>query len=84
MKKYVIIALSAFIIEIASTLYISYVAEHNKIGMLLFSTLGPFLNLPFAGYMVESENWTDRIKMATSLAAGYFLGCIVVILFLIK
>jgi hypothetical protein len=52
-------------------------------GMLLFAFVGPFLSLPFTGYMVESKLWTDRIKMALSVSIGYVLGVLVVI-YLIK
>jgi hypothetical protein len=47
--------------------------------MLFFAFISPFLGLPFAGYMVESENWNERIKMACSLAFGYVTGVIIVI-----
>jgi len=77
--KYVIISFSAFIIEICSTFYIKYVSEENPIGMLFFAFIGPFLGLPFAGYMVESKLWSDRLRMAFALSIGYVLGCILVI-----
>ena len=81
--KYIIIFLSAFIIEIVSTFYIRYASDGNMSGMLLFAFVGPFLSLPFTGYMVESKLWTDRIKMALSVSIGYVLGVLVVI-YLIK
>jgi len=77
--KYGIIFLSALIIEICSTFYIRYVSEANMFGMLFFAFIGPFLGLPFTGYMVDSENWNERIKMAFSLAFGYVTGVIIVI-----
>lgn len=77
--KYGIIFLSALIIEICSTFYIRYVSEANTLGMLLFAFIAPFLGLPFAGYMVESKLWSERIKMAFSLAFGYVTGVIIVI-----
>ena len=81
--KYGIIFLSALIIEICSTFYIRSVAEANISGMLLFSFVAPFIGLPFAGYMVESKLWSERIKMAFSLAFGYVAGALIVI-YLIK
>ena len=78
--KYRIIILSALIIEICSTFYIRYVAEGNPIGMLLFAFIGPFLGLPFAGYMVESKTWSERLKMAFSMAIGYTIGVIIVLM----
>jgi hypothetical protein len=81
--KYPILFLSALIIEICSTFYIRFVAEANTVGMILFAFIGPFLSLPFAGYMVESKLWSERIKMALALSIGYVVGAIIVI-YLIK
>ena len=77
--KYLIIFTSAVIIEICSTFYIRFVADKNSFGMLFFAFIGPFLGLPFAGFMVESKQWNERIKMAFSLAFGYVTGVIIVI-----
>jgi hypothetical protein len=46
--------------------------------MMFFAFIGPFLALPFAGYMVESKFWNERIKMAFALALGYALGALLV------
>jgi hypothetical protein len=81
--KYLIIFLSALIIEICSTFYIRFVADKNTLGMLFFAFIGPFIALPFAGYMVDSKQWNERFKMAFSLAFGYVTGALIVI-FLIK
>ena len=78
--KWFTIFLSAFIIEICSTFYISFVADKNTIGMIVFASVGPFLSLPFAGYMVESKSWSERIKMAFTMAIGYTIGSVFVIL----
>ena len=77
--KYPIIFLSALIIEICSTFYINYVADKNPIGMIIFAAIGPFLGLPFAGYMVESKLWSERFKMAFALSFGYIAGCLIVL-----
>jgi hypothetical protein len=77
--KYPILFLSALIIEICSTFYIRFVADANTVGMLVFAFVGPFLGLPFAGYMVESKLWSERIKMALALATGYVAGALIVI-----
>lgn len=77
--KYFVIFLMSLIIEIASTFYITYVSEKNAIGMLIFAFIGPFLSLPFVGYMVESKNWKERICMAFSAAFGYAFGSLIVI-----
>jgi F0F1-type ATP synthase assembly protein I len=80
--KYPIIFISALIIEICSTFYINYVAHKNPIGMIIFAAIGPFLGLPFAGYMVESKSWSERIKMAFALSLGYIAGCLIVLNFI--
>jgi hypothetical protein len=83
MKKYLIIGFSALIIEICSTFYISFVSTQNAIGMLFFAGIAPFISLPFAGYMVESKNWMERMHMALALSIGYMIGSFIVI-FLIQ
>lgn len=77
MKKYFIISISAFILETASTMYISTVAERS-IEMVFWAFIGPFLALPFVGYMVESKSWGERIKMAVSSGIGYSFGALFV------
>jgi hypothetical protein len=80
MKKYFIIALAAFILETASTMYIATVAK-REIEMVFWAFMGPFLGLPFVGYMVESKSWIERIKMAFASSIGYALGAIIVYLY---
>lgn len=81
--KYLIIGLSALIIEICSTFYIRFVAEGDFLGMMFFAFISPFLGLPFVGYIVESKTWSERIKMAFSSAFGYLIGSVIVILFIL-
>lgn len=54
-KKYLIVFFSALILEIGSTFYITVVADKNYPGMMFFAFIGPFLSLPFVGFMVESK-----------------------------
>lgn len=77
--KYLIIFISALIIEICSTFYITSVASQNTLGMLFFAFISPFIGLPFVGYMVETKLWLERIKMAFALAFGYVAGALIVI-----
>lgn len=77
--KYAIIYVSALIIEICSTFYIRSVSETNIYGMIFFAFIAPFIGLPFAGFMVESKLWIERIKMAFALAFGYVTGVLIVI-----
>lgn len=73
MKKYFIIGFAAFILETASTMYIATVADRS-ISMIFWAFVGPFLGLPFVGYMVESKTWGERIKMAIASGIGYSIG----------
>jgi hypothetical protein len=78
--RYPIIFLSALVIEICSTFYIRFVSEGNAPGMILFAAIGPFLGLPFLGYMIEATNWNERILNAVALSLGYIVGTVIVII----
>jgi hypothetical protein len=78
--RYPIIFLSALVIEICSTFYIRFVSEGNAPGMILFAAIGPFLGLPFLGYMIEATNWNERILNAVAMSAGYVTGTLIVII----
>ena len=54
-KKYLIVFLSALILEVGSTFYISVVADKNYPGMLFFAFIGPFLSLPFVGFWLNQK-----------------------------
>lgn len=77
--RYAVIYVSALIIEICSTFYITYVSAKNVVGMLVFAFIGPFLGLPFVGYIVDTKTWSDRVKMAFASAFGYLTGSLIVI-----
>jgi hypothetical protein len=77
MKKYLIIAFAAFILETASTMYIATVADRS-VGMIFWALIGPFLGLPFVGYMVESKTWSERFKMALASSIGYSAGAFLI------
>lgn len=77
--RYGVIFLMSLIIEIASTFYISFVSEKNAVGMLIFAFIGPFLGLPFVGYIVDTKTWSERIKMAFASGFGYLAGSFVVV-----
>jgi hypothetical protein len=78
--RYPIIFLSALVIEICSTFYIRFVSDGNAPGMILFAAIGPFLGLPFLGYMIEATNWNERILNAVAMSAGYVTGTLIVII----
>jgi hypothetical protein len=79
-KRYPIIFLSALIIEVCSTMYMRYVADRNAIGMIIFAMIGPWLGLPFIGYMIDTDTWKQRIIYATVMSFGYGVGSLFVIL----
>ena len=81
MRKYLIVFLSATILEIGSTFYISVVSDKNYLGMMFFALIGPFLSLPFVGFMVESKTWKERLKLALYSGLGYLIGSIITIIF---
>jgi hypothetical protein len=77
MKKYLIICGCSCVLEIASTLYITTISDKSPL-MMLMAFLGPLLNLPFGGYMVETKTWEERIKLALALGFGYLWGAAIV------
>lgn len=81
-KKYLIVFFTALILEIGSTFYITVVADKNYPGMMFFAFIGPFLSLPFVGFMVESKTWKERLTLALFSGLGYLFGSIIVIIFL--
>ncbi len=80
MKKYFIIGLAAFILEVASTMYITTVASNN-IAMIFWAFIGPFLALPFVGYMVDAKVWAERIMLACCSGVGYAMGALLVYIY---
>jgi hypothetical protein len=79
MKKYLIVGLAAFTIEVASTMYISTVAD-KSVAMIFWAFVGPFLGLPFIAYQIEAKNWFDRLLLALVSGVGYALGALLVYL----
>lgn len=76
--SYLIIFLSAVVMEISTIFYVSFIVEKNIIGMVALTGFAPFLALPFIGYMVQSKKWSERIKMAAALSLGAMLGSLIV------
>jgi membrane protein DedA with SNARE-associated domain len=58
-------------------MYIATVADRS-LSMIFWAFIGPFLGLPFVGYMVESKNWKERILMALASSIGYAIGAFIV------
>jgi hypothetical protein len=49
--------------------------------MMFFAFIGPFLSLPFVGFMVESKTWKERLKLALWSGFGYLIGSLITIIF---
>jgi hypothetical protein len=80
MRKYLITFISTLILEVGSTMYISTVANNSPF-MMFWAFIGPFLTLPFVGYMVESKDWKSRLQLALASSLGYTVGSFIVYLY---
>jgi len=76
MRKYSIVFTTALVLEIGSTFYISAVAEKSYLSMAFFAFIGPFLSLPFVGFMVEAKGWPARLRLALCSGLGYAVGAL--------
>lgn len=80
-SKYIFLFVAAVIIEIASTFYITSVADKNMIAMVFWAFIGPFLGLPFVIYQIEAKNNYQRVQLAFCYGLGYATGAYLVNLF---
>jgi hypothetical protein len=76
-KKYSIVFVSALLLEVGSTMYISAVADKQLGAVMLWAFLGPFIALPFAGLVADEKTWSGRARIALSSAVGYLAGAAV-------
>jgi len=83
-NKYPIIFLSALALEIGSTMYISSVADKNMSSTMLWAFLGPFIALPFAGYVADEKTWKGRFYLALSSSVGYTVGALLSMQFILN
>ena len=83
MKKYTIIFISALVLEIGSTMYISSVADKNMYSTALWAFLGPFIALPFSGYVADEKTWRGRFYLALSSSVGYVIGAFISMYFIL-
>ena len=84
MKKYIIIFFSALALEIGSTMYISSVADKDMGATMLWAFLGPFIALPFAGYVADEKTWKGRFYLALSSSIGYMIGAMLSMYFILN
>jgi len=78
--SYLIIIICAALLETFSTLHIKAISEKRVKLAALFALIGPLLNLPFYGFLVDSGGRGERIGMALCLGIGYGLGTILALL----
>ena len=83
-KKYLIIFFSALALEIGSTMYISSVADKEMASTMLWAFLGPFIALPFAGYVADEKTWRGRFYLALSSSVGYTIGAMLSMYFILN
>lgn len=84
LKKYPIIFFSALALEIGSTMYISSVADKNMASTMFWAFLGPFIALPFAGYVADEKTWKGRFYLALSSSIGYTIGALISMYFILN
>lgn len=84
MKKYSIIFIAALVLEIGSTMYISSVADKDMNSTALWAFLGPFIALPFAGYVADEKTWRGRTYLALASSLGYVIGAYISMYFILS
>ncbi len=84
MKKYSIIFIAALLLEIGSTMYISSVADKDMNSTALWAFLGPFIALPFAGYVADEKTWRGRAYLALASSIGYVIGAYISMYFILS
>jgi len=83
-NKYLIIFISALLLEIGSTMYINSVADKNIGATMLWAFLGPFIALPFAAYVADEKTWRGRFYLALSSSIGYTIGAMISMYFILN
>lgn len=84
MSKYFIIFLSALALEIGSTMYISSVSDKVLGSTMFWAFVGPFIALPFAGFVADEKTWKGRLYLALASSMGYTIGALVSMYFILS
>jgi len=84
LNKYVIIFLSALVLEVGSTMYISSVSDKMVGSTMFWAFVGPFIALPFAGFVADEKTWKGRLFLALSSSVGYTLGALLSMYFIMS
>ena len=77
MKKYLIIFVSAFLLELVMSFYIAGIASHNMLQGVFFAFVTPFMSLPFVSYVIDAKTMKERAKLACFSGSGYGVGVLV-------
>lgn len=83
MNRYIIIFLSALALEIGSTMYINSVSDKEIAATMFWAFLGPFIALPFAGFVADEKTWRGRFFLALSSSVGYTTGALISMYFIL-
>jgi len=65
-------------------MYISSVANEDLSTTALWAFLGPFIALPFAGFVADEKTWKGRFYLALSSSLGYTLGSLISMYFILN
>ena len=84
MSKYFIIFLSALALEIGSTMYISSVSDKVLGSTMFWAFVGPFIALPFAGFVADEKTCKGRLYLALASSMGYTIGALVSMYFILS
>ena len=82
-NRYLIIFASALVLEIGSTMYINSVSDKQIASTMFWAFLGPFIALPFAGFVADEKTWKGRFLLALSSSIGYTLGSLISMYFIL-
>ena len=83
LNKYIIIFLSALVLEVGSTMYISSVSDKMVGSTMFWAFVGPFIALPFAGFVADEKTWRGRLFLALASSMGYTIGALVSMYFIL-
>ena len=82
-SKYLLIFTSALVLEIGSTMYINSVSDKQITATMFWAFLGPFIALPFAGFVADEKTWRGRFYLALSSSMGYTAGALISMYFIL-
>jgi len=83
-KKLTLICIFIFalILQIGCTAYINSVEERQLYPVIIWSFIGPFMNLPFIALIADADTWNKRIKVSLAAGIGYSVGAFLIMWYL--